>query len=307
MEKNKLKKKLNAKKLLEKYEKPFYQKLINFILLNIGFTISALGYVYFFLPNKIVNGGAGGVATVLFHTFEFNVSITLLTINIFLILLQLKVLGRFSSYKTLYVILVQPLVIQFLLKHADKTQITDDKMLACLFGGVLTGIGIGIVFKVGGTTGGTDILARIVAKYLRISVGRALTVIDFSIALSSGVFLGNLELALYGIISIFFLTRIIDIIQQGLNYSKVVYIISPQYMIIAEALMGDLQRGATLVEVQGMYTQKDKKMIMIVINKRQIFRLKEIIDQFDPAAFTVVCDAYSVMGNGFRRHPEMEH
>ncbi|PLX16461.1 MAG: hypothetical protein C0601_10110 [Candidatus Muiribacterium halophilum] len=306
MKKKAFKQKLNTKKLLEQYEKPLYQKIINFILLNIGFTISALGYVYFFLPNRIVNGGAGGVATVLYYTFGFNVSLTLITINIFLVFLQMRLLGKSSSFKTLYVIIVQPIVIQFLLKYADKTHITDDPMLACLFGGVMTGIGIGIVFKVGGTTGGTDILARIFSKYLRVSVGRALTVIDFSIALSSGIFLGKIELALYGIISIFFVTRIIDIIQQGLNYSKVVYIISPQYMIISEALMGELQRGATLIDVQGLFTQKDKKMIMIVINKRQIFRLKEIIDQFDPGAFTVVTDAYSVMGNGFKRHPEVE-
>jgi uncharacterized membrane-anchored protein YitT (DUF2179 family) len=265
-----------------------------------------MGYVYFLLPNKIVGGGLTGVSTILFYTLDIPVSVTLIVINLLLMIIQFKVLGSASSLKTLYVVLLQPVVIELMLKYGDFQQVTDDRMLACLFGGVLTGLGIGIVIKVGGTTGGTDILAQVISKYLKMSIGRVLSVIDPAIAISAGLFLGKFEFSLYGIITIFFSSKIIDMVQNGLNYSRVVYVISDQYQIIGENIMGRLQRGVTQLDVKGMYSEKDRKMLMIVIGKRQIFELKEIINMFDPTAFVVVTEAFSVMGKGFRQLKEDE-
>ncbi|MCK9225652.1 MAG: YitT family protein [Candidatus Muirbacterium halophilum] len=288
------------------YKKPLYQTLFDFILLNFGFIIYLVGYVYFLLPNKIVGGGLTGVCTILFYTLGIPVSVTLIVINAILMIIQYKVLGSSSSIKTLYVVLLQPVVIEIMLKYNHLFHVTEDRMLACLFGGVLTGLGMGVVIKVGGSTGGTDILAQVLSKYLKISIGRVLSVIDPAIAISAGVFLGNFEFSLYGIITIFFNSKIVDMVQSGLNYSRVVYVISDQYQIIGETVMGKLQRGVTQLEVKGMYSENDKKMLMIVIGKRQIFELKGIINMFDPMAFVVVTEAFSVMGRGFRQLKEDE-
>ncbi|MDD2715938.1 MAG: YitT family protein [Candidatus Wallbacteria bacterium] len=282
------------------------RNFLSFAAIMIGAAISALGLVFFLIPCKIVAGGVSGIATVIYYMSgrHFPVGVSMIFMNVFLILLQAKLIGGKSSMKTVFVILLQPVFIDVMMKITENKGLTADPMLACLFGGVLCGIGIGIVFKFGGTTGGTDIVAQIISKYMRFSVGVSLTMTDFTISLISGAILGKIELSLYGIITIFFTSKIIDAVQHGFSYSKVVFVISEQYMFIAEEVMGELGRGVTLIDATGMFTDRPHKMLMIVVNRRQLYDVKEFVRDIDPHAFMIVCDAHEVLGLGFQKIEE---
>lgn len=281
-------------------KKNIFKVLIEFLLLNIGLIITTGGLVYFLIPNKIVAGGVSGIATLLYYLFNIPIGITMIIINTFLILIQFKLFGKNSSFKTIYAIIFQSFTIDMWMKYTNNQMLTTDNMLASLFGGLLCGIGMGLVLRNGGTTGGTDILALIVNRIFKISIGISLTFIDFTIAISSGFLLGKIELALYGIITIFFTSKIIDIVLEGFAYSKIVFIISKQYMFISELIMGELERGVTKLDGIGMYTGDKRPVLMVVINRKQLYQLKNIVASIDKNAFMVIAEAHQVLGLGFQ-------
>ena len=175
----------------------------------------------------------------------------------------------------------------------------DDLLLAALYGGVIQGIGIGLVFLGGGTTGGTDMMAAIIQKFLQhYSISQIMQIIDGAVVVV-GMYVFGIHKALYAIIAVYLVTKVSDGLIEGLKFSKAVYIITEKPKEIAEMIMEDLDRGATGINAKGMYSGQDKLMLFVVVNKKEIVMLKEKVDEIDPQAFVIVTDAREVHGEGF--------
>ena len=175
----------------------------------------------------------------------------------------------------------------------------DDLLLAALYGGVIQGVGIGLVFLGGGTTGGTDMMAAIIQKFLQhYSISQIMQIIDGAVVVV-GMYVFGIHKALYAIIAVYLVTKVSDGLIEGLKFSKAVYIITEKPEEIAGIIMEDLDRGATGINVKGMYSGQDKLMLFVVVNKKEIVMLKEKVDEIDPQAFVIVTDAREVHGEGF--------
>ena len=274
----------------------------NFFIKTVGILVGsfliALGLVIFFVPNKIAPGGVTGIATVLHYLFNIRVGILVLAINIPLFLIAIKILGKKVGLKTLWGILTLSLLIELLSKL--NPVITENYFLATIYGGALAGLGLGVVFRFGGTTGGTDLIAAILNRYFpSISMGKGLLIIDaFVISMAGIVF--NAELALYAMIAIFVQSKIIDFVQEGLDYTKSVIIVSNNSDEIADAIMKELGRGVTGLKGYGAYSGKKKNVLLITISRAEITKLKNIIFDVDNKAFVILNNAHEVLGEGFK-------
>src|SRR6056297_1805480 len=273
--------------------------VMNYLLVTIGAIFTALSLVLFTVPNKIAAGGVSGVATILYHMFGFNVGIVILIINIPLCILAVYVLGGSIGAKTLWGILVMSFSVEFLSPFLEP--VTYEVILASIYGGVLGGAGMGLVFRGGGTTGGTDLVAALVSYFFpRFSIGQGLFLIDgLVIAMASMVF--DIELAMYAAITIFVSSKIIDIIQEGFNISKSVFIISDRSQEIKDKILDNMRRGVTALKGYGGYSGKEKDVLLVTINRAEITKLKNLIRDIDEEAFVIMNEAHEVLGEGFKR------
>lgn len=264
------------------------------ILLGAG--IVAIGLNTLLIPNRIAAGGASGIATILVHLFGISPGLVLLAINVPLLVLSSVVLGlRFGAYTILGTI---ALATSVELTHGV-LPLTTDPLLAAVYGGVVTGIGMGIVFRFRGSTGGTDIAATLVTHYTGISLGDALLAIDALVVLAAGV-LFSAEYAMYALIAIFVCTKIIDVVQEGLYTAKAMFIVSEQGEAIAAALMAKVERGVTLLPSKGGYSKQARTTLLCVVGRTELTRAKRTVLEIDKCAFIVVTDAHEVLGEGFK-------
>lgn len=268
-------------------------------MITIGAIITALSLVILTVPNKIAAGGVSGVATILYHMFGFKVGIVILLINVPLFLVAIYVLGGRIGIKTLWGIIVLSLTVDILSPVLQP--LTNEYILASIYGGVLAGVGMGFVFRGGGTTGGTDLIATLISYFFpHFSIGQGLFLIDgFVIALAGIVF--DVELALYAAITIFVSTKIIDIIQEGFNISKSVFIISDNSKEIKDEILIKMRRGVTALKGYGGYSGREKDVLMVTINRAEITKLKNLIREIDDDAFVIMNEAHEVLGEGFKR------
>lgn len=278
--------------------------IFDYIMMGIGLAISAIGLKVFLVPGKIAAGGISGIATILYHIFGFKVGVTMLIINIPIFLLGLKVFGKVYGFKTFYGTVTLPIFIDLIGYIWPNAEFAIDytkggnMLLAPIFGGIIVGTGMGIVIKYGGNTGGTDILGQVLNKYTHIPVGYAIMVVDFAVILcATGVF--GLEAGLYATIAVYSSGLFINKIMYGTSYSRLVYIISDEYEKIREIILEDLSRGGTGISANGLYTNKEKKMIMTVLQNKEIHTLTTFIKEVDKDAFVIVTDVYKVIGEGF--------
>jgi len=271
----------------------------DYIMITIGAIITALSLVILTVPNKIAAGGVSGVATIFYHMFGFKVGIVILVINVPLFLVAIYVLGGRIGIKTLWGIIVLSLTVDILTPILQP--LTNEFILASIYGGVLAGVGMGLVFRGGGTTGGTDLIAALTSYFFpHFSIGQGLFLIDgLVIALAGIVF--DVELALYAAITIFVSTKIIDIIQEGFNISKSVFIISDQSKEIKDEILIKMRRGVTALKGYGGYSGREKDVLMVTINRAEITKIKNLIREIDEDAFVIMNEAHEVLGEGFKR------
>ncbi len=276
------------------------KKLIkSYSLITVGGIITALSLVLLTVPNKIAAGGISGVATILYHMYGFQVGIVILLINIPLFILAVYFLGGSIGTKTLWGIIVLSLSVDLLTPILEP--LTYEVILASIYGGVLGGLGMGIVFRGGGTTGGTDLIATLISYFFpQFSIGQGLFLIDGIVIFMAGIFF-DIELALYAAITIFISTKIIDIIQQGFNVSKSVFIISDQSNDIKAHILSQMHRGVTAFKGYGGYSGKKKDILLVSINRAEITKLKNLIREIDEDAFVIMNEAHEVLGEGFKR------
>lgn len=274
----------------------------SYLFITLGTLICALGINIFYAPVNIVAGGISGLAIIFYKLISFPMGLFMLIINIPIFLIGIKFLGASFGAKTFYGTVMLSL---FMSLTDGIFVITQNIMLCALFGGALLGFGLGIIFLSGATSGGTDILARLANKrFSFLDMGKWLFVVDFLIILSGGVAFHNYELLLYGVIALFVTSYVIDVMIAGVDFAKIVYIISPKAEKIAQVILTKLERGVTGIYSKGMYSGSDSMMIMCVVKKFEVARLKQIAKSIDPNSFIILTQAREVAGEGFKKYPE---
>lgn len=262
----------------------------------LGSFIFAFGLNYFIIANGLLESGFTGIALILHYLQGWPVGVTIFTLNIPLFLIGWKLWGKSFVLKTLLAVFSVSLAIELTSGIGFQTH---DLLLGALYGGVLTGVGLGLVFRSGATTGGVDIIARLVYEKKGISMGKVFFASDLTVLSIIAVLFG-LEKALYTLVALFIFSRVIDYIIEGLDEARAVTIISGVSQVIANAIINDLDRGATILKGYGAYTGKEKNVLYVIISKHELLDLKNIIRKIDPHAFIIINNVHEVLGEGFR-------
>lgn len=263
-----------------------------------GSIIAAMGTSLFLLPNQLSSGGFSGIATILYYLFNIQMGTTIIILNIPVFILAFIREGKQFVAKTIVATFVFSEAINFFEKFEP---VTNDKILASVYGGIIIGIGLALVFKGKSSTGGTDLIANIIVTYNNeVSIGNVLQILDIIVVVLNIVFLGQIEIGLYSAIAIFLINKMLDLIFEGINFSKMIYIVSNEYEAIADVINQEIKRGATGLYGKGMYTNEEKMIVMCVAKRKHIIKIKEISKQIDPNAFVIITDAREVYGLGFK-------
>lgn len=265
---------------------------------TLGVLLTALGLDSFLIPSKIAAGGVSGIATVLHYLLHVPVGITMLILNVPLFLMGVYRLGLRFGFRSLYGTISLSVFIDGLAPFLPV--VTRDPLLASLFGGVLVGLGLGLVFRYRGTTGGTDLAAAVLRTYTGANVGQLLFLVDAVVVLAAGFAFSSWELALYALITIFITAWLIDLVQEGISYAKAFFIISNEPEKMAKAVLREINRGATVLRGQGAYSGADKDVLLVVVNRSEVTRLKDLVHQVDSRAFVILADVHEVLGEGFK-------
>lgn len=273
--------------------------LKNYAGITLGTVVTATALNMFLIPNKIAAGGTSGLATVFHHLWGWPVGVAMLSMDFPLFIGSVKVLGAGFGINTLFGSVVLSLSIDLLAPYTPV--LTHDILLSTLYGGVLSGVGMGLVFRFRGTTAGTDMAAAVVNKLFGISLGRALLGIDCFVIAIAGFAFGSADLSLYALISLFVTTQIIDLIQEGPNSAKAFLIMSDRTAEIAQAIMAEIGRGVTFLFGRGGYSGKEREMLVCVVSKKEVQAMKDLISKTDDKAFVIVADAHEVLGEGFTK------
>lgn len=270
-------------------------------LIMVGTFIMAAGFVLFISPYKLAPGGVYGIAIILHHLFGFPIGLSALVMDIPLTILGIKILGPRFGIKTVVGFLATSFWVSLLeWTYGYKPLVENDALLSAIFGGVLIGLGLGLVFKSRATSGGSDIIAMIFAKYTHLPIGQLMIIVDSVIVLIGLAAFGKWEIPLYSWIVIFISGKIIDVVLQGLDYDKTLFIVSEKHEAIRHKILTDLNRGGTILNGKGMYNGQDKSIIFTVVNRRELAILKDFINKTDPNAFLTVLNANEILGEGFK-------
>ena len=270
------------------------------LLITLASLFYAVSFVWCFDPNGIAFGGITGLAQLVNRLFPaIPVGVTVIVLNIPLFLLGWKLIGGKLLVSSLYAMFISSVFIDLITPLYDWQPM--DPLLACIFGGLLMGGSLGIVFLQGATTGGTDLAARLLKlKFKWLPMGKLLMGVDLTVIILVALFFQNLNTALYGLVALYISTLAMDGILYGLDNAKVAYIISDHNEQIADAIVHDLDRGVTILQGQGAYTGADKQVLMCAFKQREIASIKAAVKDIDPDAFLIVCNAHEVLGEGFR-------
>lgn len=276
------------------------KKLIYELLGTIfGAIIISIAISLLLLPNELSSGGFSGIGTILYYLFNIPIGLTMFFLNIPLLIFAGYKLGKKFFLKTVIGIISLSVFSDYFTRFEV---ITQDKILACVYGGVLTGIGTAIIFKVNSSTGGSDLLSIIFKIiYPHIEMGKAIIMIDSIIVVLNVILLRNIEIGLYSAITIYLVGVMIDVVFEGIFFSKLVFIISDKYIDISEKIENKLEHGVTGLYGRGMYTQNNKVVLMCAISRREIAILKSIVIKIDPDAFIIVANSREVLGHGFKK------
>ena len=270
----------------------------SYFMITLASAIYAVGFNWFYVPNDIAFGGITGVGQIINAILPWApIGTVVIILNIPLFILGWRLLGGHLLLSSLYAMAVSSVFIDIV--NSIWTFEPMDSMLACVFGGVLMGASLGMVFQQGATTGGTDLIARLLKlKITWLPMGKLLV--------ASAIAFGSVYSALYGVVALYIAGIVMDRMLYGLDSAKVAYIISDRFKEIADTLVNDLDRGVTILQGQGAYSGAEKKVLMCAFKQRQIVSIKKMVKELDPSAFIIVCDAHEVLGDGFREYRQNE-
>ncbi|MCK6255799.1 YitT family protein [Fictibacillus sp. KIGAM418] len=267
------------------------------IFITLGALLVATGLEIFLVPNQIIDGGIVGISIILSHLTKLNLGLFLVVLNIPFFFLGYKQIGKTFAISTLFGVIIMSIGTSFL--HPVPV-LTDDPLLAAVFGGVILGVGVGMVIRYGGSLDGTEILAILFNTKTPFSVGEVVMFFNIFILASAG-FVFGWDRAMYSLIAYYIAFKVIDVTIDGFDQSKSVWIISDEHMRIGEALLARLGRGVTYLNGEGAYSRDDKKVIFTVITRLEEAKLKNIVNDIDPTAFLAVGNIHDVKGGRFKK------
>ena len=277
--------------------KSFFKYVREYFLIIIGSAIMAISIANFMVPNQLSTGGFSGISTILFYLLNYPVGVTTIALNIPLLLIAFFRINKRLFFKS---ILGTGLLSFFIDIFQKMWCITNDRFLSCIYGGILAGLGTAIILKAGASTGGTDLLSYIIRSFnSKYRSSRLILVADIIIILVNIIFFKEVEIGLYSAIAIYLMGKMIDIVFEGIYFTKVMFIISNYYEEIARIVGEKVKRGSTGIYSIGMYSNSDKVVLFCVASRKEIAEIKMIIKKIDKEAFIVTTDAIETLGRGF--------
>ena len=271
---------------------------LDLLKMTIGTLIMAIGIEQFLLPNQLSTGGFSGIGTVVYYITEIPVGTTMLVLNI-----PLFIIAYFKVGKKFFInAVIGTFLLSYFLNVFQKiNSVTDDRILACLYGSTIVGIGTAIVLKANGSTGGTELLANVIRKYKpEMKTGTLMIIFDTLIVIANTIFFKDIEIALYSALAIYIMGKILDIFFEGIDFAKMLLIISPKWEQISDAINKELKRGSTALYGKGMYKKQEKNILLCVMSRAEIREARKIIEDIDSSAFIIVTNAREVFGEGFK-------
>lgn len=274
--------------------------IIETIMIIIGALFIAIGTAFFLLPNQLSSGGFSGITTIIYYLIGFPMGTTMIIINLPLFIIALLKIGKRFFFKALVGTAVLSI---FLNAFEGVSAITHDRLLASIYGGILIGIGTAIILRANASTGGSELLGNIIASFKPMArTGKLIILIDTIVVILNVLFFREIEVGLYSAIAIYLSGQMIDIIFEGTNFTKMIFIVSNKYEEIAKNIGTKIGRGSTGIYAQGMYHETDKMVLWCVASRREIIRIKQIAKKIDEKAFIVISNAREVLGQGFKKN-----
>ncbi len=283
--------------------KPNLTRMVrDYTWIALGSVLYSLSFDWFYVPNQIGFGGLTALGMILnYLSPAIPIGMVVLILNIPLFLLGWKFLGGHTLVSSLFAMTATSVLVDLI--AAMYTFPSMDPMLAAIFGGVSLGVSLGMIFSKGATTGGTDLTARLLKlPFAWLPMGKLLMVVDLTMLLSVSLVFRSMESAMYGMISLYISTLVMDGVLYGLDQSKVAYIVTTRPQEIAAEIDRQMDRGATFLHGEGSFSREEKLVLMCAFKQKQIVPLKALVHELDPEAFLIVCDAHEVLGQGFRRY-----
>lgn len=274
------------------------QTIQEYVIIALGCTIMAAGVSLFLLPNELSTGGFSGIATIVYYFFKVPMGVTVLALNIPLLIIAYFKIGKQLFARSIYGTIVFSLMIDLI----DKiTPLTHDRFLGCIYGGIFAGIGTAIILKFDASTGGSDLLSHIIRAYKKQYKSSSLILaVDTVVIALNVIFFKNIEIGLYSAIAIFLMGKMIDLIFEGVNFTKVIFIISPKYEEIAGQISASINRRSTGLFSKGMYTDQEKLTLLCVGSRTEAYEMQSIAKEIDKEAFIIIMNAREVIGKGFK-------
>ncbi len=278
-----------------------YRLFVDYLAIAVGSGLLAFSLVFFLEPNTIAPGGVTGFAILIQKLVGIPIDFTNLAVNIPLFIAGIMILGKAFGAKTAYATIMLSVFIRLFYTFFGEIAVTDDLLLAAIYGGVISGVGLGIVFRYGGTTGGTDLGGAILNKFFpNLSTAKMMMFLDLIVVISAGFVERRIETSLYSIIALYILVKLIDFIVEGLSYAKAFYIISNNPEEMGKTITKEMHRGVTALSGKGVYTGSSRDVLLCVVNRAQVAKLKRIVHEVDPNAFMMVSTIHEVLGEGFK-------
>ncbi|MBM7584331.1 uncharacterized membrane-anchored protein YitT (DUF2179 family) [Bacillus pakistanensis] len=274
-------------------------KLKNIFFILLGSAIFAFGLVHFNMQNQLAEGGFTGITLLLYFIAGIDPSYSNLALNIPIFIIGWRLLGRKAFFYTLIGTISLSIYLWIFQRYQMHIPLKEDLFLAALFAGVFIGIGLGIIFRYGGTTGGVDIIARLAHKYIGWSMGKTMFMFDALVIAASLLTYLDYKQAMYTLVAVFIGARVIDFMQEGAYAARGAMVISEKHEEIADKILEQMDRGVTVLRGHGSFTKQDREVLYCVVGKNEIVRLKNIITSIDPHAFVSVTVVHDVLGEGF--------
>lgn len=270
-----------------------------YVTIVIGLSLYALAWTGFLLPHQITTGGVTGIGALLFFAKGIPVAATYLIINVFLLIISVKIIGWKFCIRTMFGVGTLTVLLSVAQGIIKKPLLVEEPFMACVVGGVLAGIGIGIVFTANGSTGGTDIIAMVVNKYRNITIGRAMMYCDLLIISSSWFIFHSIDKIVFGLTTLVVMTYCIDFVVNGVRQSVQFMIFSPKYEEIASRINSEAMRGVTVLDGMGWYSKESVKVLVVMARKNESVKIFRIVKQVDSNAFVSQSSVIGVYGKGF--------
>ena len=283
---------LKFKLLMKKY-------IFEVLLIMFGACLMSIATSLLLLPNQLSSGGFSGIATIIYYLFNWKMGIVILLLNIPLFVFAFIRIGKEFIFKSV----IGTALLSFFIDFFDRFMpLTNDKFLACIYGGVLIGLGTSLILKVSASTGGSDLVSYIIKSFKPgLSTSNLIVIFDAIIIVLNVICFKKLEVGLYSAIVIFVMGKVIDIVFEGIGFSKMIFIISEKYEKISKEVGNKVLRGTTGIYAKGMYTNEEKMMIMCVASRREIIEIRQISKKIDQSSFIVITNVREVYGKGFKK------